>query len=113
LQAHGEDLGFRNIYVREISSGEDQFDAKLKRKEGFKSCLNGRDLIIGVGNKTDYIMETNELLVAHQKEVDMEILFTAEEYSRISISGLILNTLVPITGFGLHAPLNGDAAYDR
>ena len=43
LQAHGEDLGFRNVYVREIPSG-DVFLSQEERDAGFASLFNGKDL---------------------------------------------------------------------
>ncbi|MCM4170363.1 DUF1080 domain-containing protein [Arenibacter sp. TNZ] len=110
LQAHGEDLGFRNIYVREISSGEDQL-TEAEKKEGFKSLLNGRDLDHWVGNKTDYIMENNELLV-RPKRGGHGNLFTAEEYSDFNFRFDFKLTPGANNGLGIHAPLNGDAAYD-
>jgi HEAT repeat protein len=110
LQAHGEDLGFRNIYVREISSGDDQLTEEEK-KEGFKSLLNGKDLDHWVGNKTDYVMENNELLV-RPKRGGHGNLFTAEEYSDFIFRFDFKLTPGANNGLGIHAPLEGDAAYE-
>ncbi|RAJ10075.1 uncharacterized protein DUF1080 [Arenibacter echinorum] len=110
LQAHGEDLGFRNIYVREIGSGDDQLTEEEK-KEGFKSLLNGKDLDHWVGNKTDYIMENNELLV-RPKRGGHGNLFTAEEYSDFIFRFDFKLTPGANNGLGIHAPLEGDAAYE-
>lgn len=110
LQAHGEDLGFRNIYVREISSGDDQL-TDSEKTEGFKSLLNGKDLDHWVGNKTDYIMENNELLV-RPKRGGHGNLFTAEEYSDFIFRFDFKLTPGANNGLGIHAPLDGDAAYE-
>jgi hypothetical protein len=110
LQAHGEDLGFRNIYVREIGSGDDQLTAEEK-KEGFKSLLNGKDLDHWIGNKTDYVMENNELLV-RPKRGGHGNLFTAEEYSDFIFRFDFKLTPGANNGLGIHAPLEGDAAYE-
>ena len=110
LQAHGEDLGFRNIYVREIGSGDEQLTEEEK-KEGFKSLLNGKDLDHWVGNKTDYVMENNELLV-RPKRGGHGNLFTAEEYSDFIFRFDFKLTPGANNGLGIHAPLDGDAAYE-
>ncbi|MEZ4971116.1 MAG: DUF1080 domain-containing protein [Flavobacteriaceae bacterium] len=110
LQAHGEDLGFRNIYVREIGSGEDQL-TETEKKEAFQSLLNGKDLDHWIGNKTDYIMENNELLV-RPKRGGHGNLFTAEEYSDFIFRFDFKLTPGANNGLGIHAPLDGDVAYD-
>jgi hypothetical protein len=110
LQAHGEDLGFRNIYVREIGSGDDQLTDEEK-KEGFKSLLNGKDLDHWIGNKTDYVMENNELLV-RPKRGGHGNLFTAEEYSDFIFRFDFKLTPGANNGLGIHTPLEGDAAYE-
>jgi len=43
LQAHGTNLGFRDIYVREISDKENDL-TDAEKSEGFVSLFNGRDL---------------------------------------------------------------------
>ncbi|SHI90587.1 HEAT repeat [Arenibacter nanhaiticus] len=109
LQAHGEDLGFRNIYVREISSGDDQL-TQAEKKEGFKSLLGGKDLDHWIGNKTDYIVENNELLVK-PKQGGHGNLYTAEEYSDFVFRFDFKLTPGANNGLGIHAPLEGDVAY--
>lgn len=110
LQAHGEDLGFRNIYVREISSGEDQL-TEAERKEGFKSLLNGKNLDHWIGNKKDYVMENNELLVRPERGGHGN-LFTAEEYADFIFRFDFKLTPGANNGLGIHAPLKGDVAYE-
>ncbi|GGW23641.1 DUF1080 domain-containing protein [Arenibacter certesii] len=109
LQAHGEDLGFRNIYVREISSGEDQL-TEQEKKEGFKSLLNGKELDHWTGNKTDYFVENNELLV-RPKQGGHGNLYTVEEYSDFIFRFDFKLTPGANNGLGIHAPLTGDVAY--
>lgn len=109
LQAHGEDLGFRNIYVREISSGGNQL-SDVEKKEGFKSLLNGKELDHWTGNKTDYIVENNELLV-RPKQGGHGNLYTIEEYSDFIFRFDFKLTPGANNGLGIHAPLTGDVAY--
>ncbi len=109
LQAHGEDLGFRNIFVREIESG-DVLLSEAERKDGFKSLFNGKDLDHWIGNKTDYIVENNEIFV-NPKQGGHGNLYTAEEYSDFVFRFEFKLTSGANNGLGIHAPLKGDAAY--
>ena len=109
LQAHGEDLGFRNIYVREINSG-DELLTDAEKKEGFKSLLGGKELDHWMGNKTDYLMEGDELLV-RPKQGGHGNLYTAQEYSDFVFKFEFKLTPGANNGLGIHTPLEGDAAY--
>lgn len=109
LQAHGEDLGFRNIFVREINSGDEQLTA-AEKEEGFKSLLNGKELDHWMGNKTDYVMEGNELLV-RPKQGGHGNLYTVQEYSDFIFKFEFKLTPGANNGLGIHTPLEGDAAY--
>jgi len=110
LQAHGEDLGFRNIYVREIDSGS-EFLTEEEKNEGFQSLFNGKDLDQWIGNKIDYYAENNELL-ARPSQGGHGNLFTAEEYSDFIFRFEFKLTSGANNGLGIHAPLEGDIAYD-
>nr|WP_233164358.1 DUF1080 domain-containing protein [Snuella sedimenti] len=109
LQAHGEDLGFRNVYVREIVSG-DNLLTKEERQEGFKSLFNGKDLDHWIGNKVDYVVDNNEIAV-RPKQGGHGNLFTAQEYSDFIFRFEFKLTPGANNGLGIHAPLKGDAAY--
>jgi len=109
LQAHGEDLGFKNIYVREIKSGTDLL-SDAEKAAGFKSLFNGRDLDHWIGNKTDYTVENNEIAV-RPKQGGHGNLYTAEEYSDFNFRFEFKLTSGANNGLGIHVPLEGDAAY--
>ena len=109
LQAHGEDLGFRNIYVREIKTGDSGL-TKKEQKEGFTSLFNGKDLDYWIGNKQDYIVEDN-LLAVRPKNGGHGNLYTANEYSDFNFRFEFQLTPGANNGLGIHAPLKGDAAY--
>ncbi|RYC51787.1 hypothetical protein DN53_13250 [Flagellimonas olearia] len=109
LQAHGEDLGFRNIYVREIRSGNELLSLE-EQKEGFQSLFNGKDLDHWIGNKTDYLVENNELAV-QPKRGGHGNLYTANEYSDFTFRFDFKLTPGANNGLGIHAPLEGDVAY--
>jgi len=109
LQAHGEDLGFKNVYVREITSG-DVLLTEEERTEGFKSLFNGNDLDHWIGNKKDYLVENNELAVRPEQGGHGN-LYTAEEYSDFNFRFEFKLTPGANNGLGIHTPLEGDAAY--
>ncbi|TXD50043.1 DUF1080 domain-containing protein [Polaribacter sp. IC073] len=109
LQAHGEDLGFRNVYVREISSSNASLSEEEK-KEGFSSLFNGRDLDHWIGNKKDYVVENNELVV-RPKQGGHGNLYSAKEYSDFNFRFEFKLTVGANNGLGIHTPLEGDAAY--
>lgn len=110
LQAHGEDLGFRNIYVREITSGDVLLNEQEKN-EGFRSLFNGKDLNHWIGNKTDYVVENNEVAV-RPKQGGHGNLYTAGEYSDFIFRFEFKLTPGANNGLGVHTPLEGDAAYE-
>ncbi|MCF6296985.1 MAG: DUF1080 domain-containing protein [Flavobacteriaceae bacterium] len=109
LQAHGKDLGFKNIYIREINSGNELLSDE-ERKAGFKSLFNGKDLDHWIGNKTDYIVENNEIAV-RPEEGGHGNLYTAEEYSDFIFRFEFKLTPGANNGLGIRTPLEGDAAY--
>jgi len=109
LQAHGEDLGFRNVYVREIQSGNELLSAE-EQEDGFQSLFNGKDLDHWIGNKTDYLVQNNELMV-QPKQGGHGNLYTAHEYADFIFRFEFKLTPGANNGLGIHAPLEGDAAY--
>lgn len=109
LQAHGNRLAFRDIYVREINTSrigltQDEID------EGFVSLFNGKNLDGWQGNKTDYYAKNNELIV-NPKMGGHGNLFTENEYSDFIFRFEFQLTPGANNGLGIRAPLKGDAAY--
>lgn len=109
LQAHGENVQFKNIFVREIISG-DELLSEEERAAGFKSLFNGRDLDHWIGNKEDYVVENNEISV-QPKQGGHGNLYTIEEYSDFIFRFEFKLTPGANNGLGIHAPLEGDAAF--
>jgi len=62
LQAHGTNLAFRDIYVKEIDTDEIGLTEEEKA-EGFVLLFNGMNMDGWQGNKTDYYAENGELVV--------------------------------------------------
>src|SRR5690606_8907457 len=62
LQAHGNELAFRNIYVKELGNKPYVLTPE-ETKAGFELLFNGKDLDNWIGNKTDYVVEDNALAI--------------------------------------------------
>lgn len=109
LQAHGTNLAFRDIYVKEINTDEIGLTEEEKA-EGFVSLFNGRNLDGWQGNKTDYYAENGELVV-NPKRGGHGNLYTGKEYSDFIFRFEFQLTPGANNGLGVRAPLEGDAAY--
>ncbi|MDH3649752.1 MAG: DUF1080 domain-containing protein, partial [Saprospiraceae bacterium] len=109
LQAHTTPLEFRNIYIRPIDGVYDVPRAEMF--DGFKSLFNGINLNGWVGNKTDYIAENGEIVIYPSTEGGHGNLYTEKEYSNFVLRFQFKLTPGANNGLGIHAPLEGDAAY--
>lgn len=109
LQAHGTDLAFRNLYVKELNKEETQLSPE-ESAEGFKLLFNGKDLNNWVGDKIDYVPE-NGMMVVSPKEGGHGNIYTEKEYSDFIIRFEFQLTPGANNGLGIHAPFEGDAAY--
>ena len=109
LQAHGTDLAFRDIYVREISEKEYNLTPEEKA-EGFVALLNGRNLDNWTGNKESYVAEDGMIVIRPDKGSGGN-LYTEKEYSDFIFRFEFQLTPGANNGLGIRAPLTGDAAY--
>lgn len=109
LQAHGTDLAFRNIFVKELNTDVAELDDQEKA-EGFQLLFNGRNLDNWQGNKIDYAAEDG-MIVVKPKEGSHGNLYTDKEYSDFVFRFEFQLTPGANNGLGIHAPLEGDAAY--
>jgi len=109
LQAHGTNLAFRHLYVREINPDNSSLSEEEKAA-GFVSLFNGKDLDNWIGNKTDYVAEDG-MIAVYPKEGSHGNLYTVKEYSDFTFRFEFQLTPGANNGLGIHAPLEGDAAY--
>jgi hypothetical protein len=109
LQAHGSDLAFRDIYVREIKDQEFNLTPEEKAT-GFVALFNGKNLNGWVGNNVDYVVEDGNIVIRPQ-EGSHGNLFTEKEYDDFVFRFGFLLTPGANNGLGIRAPLEGDAAY--
>jgi hypothetical protein len=109
LQAHGTDLAFREIYIREISE-KDYNLTSGEKAEGFVALFNGKNLDNWVGNKESYVAE-NGMIVIKPENGSGGNLYTEKEYADFIFRFEFLLTPAANNGLGIRTPLEGDAAY--
>ena len=110
LQAHGNPLHFRNIFIREIPR-----DAAVpepdpaEAAEGFEPLFNGRDLAGWTGGGGGYAAEDGKIVVHPERGGGN--LYTEKEFSDFVLRFEFKLTPAANNGLGVRAPLEGDAAY--
>jgi HEAT repeat protein len=109
LQAHGTDLAFRDIYVREINESDFNLTSEEKA-EGFVALFNGRNLDNWVGNKASYIVEDKTIVVKPGNGSGGN-LYTEKEFADFVFRFEFMLTPAANNGIGIRAPLTGNAAY--
>lgn len=109
LQAHGNELLFRDIFVREINTKQIGL-TDVEISEGFESLFNGKNLDGWQGNKTDYFAQNGEMVVNPERGGHGNI-FTEKEYSDFIFKFDFQLTPGANNGLGIRSPLEGDAAY--
>lgn len=109
LQAHGTDLCFRDIYIREIPPVGYRLTEKEK-EEGFVLLFNGRNLDGWTGDKVSYKVE-NGMIVIDPGNDSGGNLYTEKEYSDFVFRFEFQLTPGANNGLGIRTPVEGDAAY--
>lgn len=110
LQAHGTDLAFRDIYVRELKPVNHNKLTAEEEKEGFVLLFNGENLDGWVGNKVDYKAVNGEIVISGSNGSHGN-LFTEKEYEDFNFRFEFKLTPGANNGLGIRASLKGDAAY--
>lgn len=109
LQAHGTDLAFRDVFVREINSEE--YNLSVEEKvDGFVSLFNGKNLDGWIGNLTDYLVE-DAVVVIRPMRGGHGNLYTEKEYADFNFRFEFQLTPGANNGLGIRTPPGGDAAY--
>ncbi len=107
LQAHGTDLAFRDIYVRELKDSNSLTEEEIE--EGFVALFNGTDLSNWAGNEHSYSVEDGNIVIRPQKSGGN--LYTAKEYADFIFRFEFKLTPGANNGLGIRTPMEGDAAY--
>ena len=107
LQAHGTDLAFRDIYVRELEASN--VLSEEEAAEGFVSLFNGSDLSNWTGENHSYAVEDGTIVIRPTEGGGN--LYTEKEYSDFIFRFQFKLTPGANNGLGIRAPLKGNAAY--
>jgi hypothetical protein len=110
LQAHGTNLAFRDIYVKELDNAEYTV-SREEQDQGFKPLFNGKNFDGWVGNTVDYQVENGEIVLHVDNGPSHGNLYTSDEYSDFIYRFEFQLTPGANNGLGIRAPLKGDAAY--
>ncbi len=111
LQAHGTDLAFRDIYVREIH--ENRYTLPVEeQKDGFTALFNGVNFENWMGDTISYKVINGEIAFTLDNGPSHGNLFTQKEYRDFDFRFEFLQTPGCNNGLGIRAPLKGDAAYE-
>ena len=106
LQAHGNHIVYRNIYVKELKPQV----AYIAPEADFAALFDGSSLFNWTGNTTDYFPSNGELVV-DPKRGGKGNLYTKKEYGDFHLKFDFQLTPGANNGLGIRAPLEGDAAY--
>jgi len=109
LQAHGTDLAFRDIYVRELG-GPTPTLTEQEKAEGFVPLFNGRNLEGWIGNVTGYRIDEG-VMTFDPNAGDRSNIYTAKEYADFTFRFEFQLTPGANSGVGIRTPNQGDAAY--
>ena len=106
LQAHGNHIVYRNIYVKELKPEA----AYVAPEADFTTLFDGSSLFNWTGNTTDYYPSNGELVVDPTRGGKGN-LYTKNEYGDFHLKFDFQLTPGANNGLGIRAPLEGDAAY--
>jgi hypothetical protein len=110
LQAHGTYVAYRNIYLRELPTKETISISDEEKKLGFISLFDGTNLDQWTGNIIGYIVKDGVVEVNPEAQGGGN-LYTKDEYADFEYRFEFQLTPGANNGIGIHAPLEGDAAY--
>lgn len=110
LQAHGTQVFYRDIYVKELPRSEPFVMSEEEKKENFKLLFDGTNMYEWTGNTQDYIIEEGAI-VTYPTGRGNGNLFTKDQYADFNFRFEFQLTPGANNGLGIRAPLSGDAAY--
>ena len=110
LQAHGTYVAYRNIYVKELHSETATSISDEEQKDGFISLFDGTNIDQWTGNTGGYLVKEGSLMV-NPEEGSGGNLYTKDEFDNFIYRFEFQLTPGSNNGIGVHAPLEGDAAY--
>jgi len=110
LQAHGDHIVYRDIYVKELESQPLYEVSKEEKEQGFEALFDGQSLFQWTGNTVDYVPENGDLVI-YPKRGGKGNIYTKKEYDNFHLKFEFQLTPGANNGLGIRTPVEGDAAY--
>ncbi len=110
LQAHGSEVAYRDIYIKEIERPEPFTLSEEEEKENFEILFDGTNMHKWTGNTHDYIIEDGNIVIYPSSRHGGN-LYTKKEYDNFVFRFEFQLTPGANNGLGIRTPLEGDAAY--
>ncbi|MDR1454872.1 MAG: DUF1080 domain-containing protein [Tannerella sp.] len=110
LQAHGSQVCYRNIYVRELERRNPFELPAEEKKAGYRILFDGTNMHEWTGNMVDYILEDGCIFM-HPSSAHGGNLYTKSEFGNFIFRFEFQLTPGANNGLGIRTPMEGDAAY--
>ncbi len=110
LQAHGSEVAYRDIYVKELERPEPFTLSKEEVKEKYEVLFDGTNMHKWTGNTKDYIVEDGNIVI-YPSNGSGGNLYTKKEYDNFIFRFEFQLTEGANNGLGIRTPMKGDAAY--
>jgi len=111
LQAHGTEVAYRDITIREIPRKEIFKLSAQEKADGFQVLFDGTNLDAWTGNTTAYTISDEGTLACYPTKGSGGNLYSKEEYGDFIYRFSFRLTPAANNGIGIRAPMEGDAAY--
>ncbi|MEH6306574.1 DUF1080 domain-containing protein [Olivibacter sp. CPCC 100613] len=111
LQAHGTEVAYRDIYIKEMPRKEVFTLSKEEKTAGFAVLFDGSNLDHWTGNTSAYTISDEGTLACYPVKDSGGNLYSKEEFSDFIYRFSFRLTPGANNGIGIRAPLEGDAAY--
>lgn len=110
LQAHGNRVAYRDLYIRELEQVKPFTLSPEEKKAGFQVLFDGVSMHKWVGNTKDYIAENGNIVLYPQNRGGGN-LYTKEQFSDFEFRFEFMLTPGANNGLGIRTPMTGDPAY--
>ncbi|QNL49135.1 DUF1080 domain-containing protein [Olivibacter sp. SDN3] len=112
LQAHGTEVAYRDVYIKEVPRKEVFQLSGQEKSEGFQVLFDGTNLDAWTGNTTAYTISEEGTLAIYPTEGSGGNLYSKEEYGDFIYRFSFRLTTGANNGIGVRTPMEGDAAYE-
>ena len=111
LQAHGDRVEYRDLYVREIARADPYLVSDEEKADGFVPIFNGIDMSGWVGNLRDYVALDGAIVCDPSKGGNGGNLYTDKDYADFVLRFEFMLTPAANNGIAIRAPFKADASY--